>query len=171
MPGTTTISETRILQLEPQPTLAARIQQPMAGLDLASAFDRYLPAVAGRVQELGGQMAGAPFGRYHAFGPDQVDVEIGIPIAAPVEGAPALASMPAGEIGASELPGGPVARTIHRGSYDGLSAAHDALHEWIHEQPGVDDAEGPWEAYVDDPTTVEEPSELRTEITWPLRRM
>ena len=84
MPAPITISETRVLELEPQPTIAVRIQQPMAELDLASAFDRYLPATFGRVQELGGQMAGAPFARYHAFGPDHVDVEIRVPIAAPI---------------------------------------------------------------------------------------
>jgi effector-binding domain-containing protein len=169
MPDTTTISDARVLDLEPQPTLATRIRQPMAALDLAAAFDRYLPAAFGRIQELGGRMAGAPFARYHAYGPDHVDVEIGIPIAAPISGVPALASVPAGELGASELPGGRVARAIHRGSYDGLKDAYDALYEWIHEQAGVDDAAGPWESYVDDPTTVADPSELRTEITWPLR--
>jgi effector-binding domain-containing protein len=170
MPDASTISETRVLELDPQPTLAVRIQQPMAELDLASAFDRYLPAAFGRVQELGGQMAGAPFARYHAFGPDHVDVEIGIPIAVPLGGVPALASVPAGEFGASELPGGRVARAVHRGTYDGLKDAYDALHGWIHEQPGIDDAAGPWESYVDDPTTVPDPSQLRTEITWPVRR-
>jgi effector-binding domain-containing protein len=170
MPDTTKISETRVLELGPQPTLAVRIQQPMAELDLAAAFDRYLPAAFGRVQELGGQMAGAPFARYHAFGPDHVDVEIGIPIVAPLAGVPALASVPAGDFGASELPGGPVARTVYRGPYDGLKDAYDALHDWIHEQPGMDDTSGPWESYVDDPTTVANPSQLRTEIRWPLSR-
>jgi effector-binding domain-containing protein len=170
MPAPITISETRVLELEPQPTIAVRIQQPMAELDLASAFDRYLPATFGRVQELGGQMTGAPFARYHAFGPDHVDVEIGVPIAAPITDVPPLASLPAGEIGASDLPGGPVARTVHRGSYDGLKDAYDALHSWIHAQPGIDDAAGPWESYVDDPTTMADPSQLRTEISWPVRR-
>ena len=115
-------------------------------------------------------MAGAPFARYHAFGPDHVDVEIGIPLVAPIADAPALASLPAGEIEASELPCGPVARTVHRGPYDGLKGAYDALHDWIHEQPGIDDAAGPWESYVDDPTTVADPAQLRTEISWPVQR-
>jgi effector-binding domain-containing protein len=170
MTETTTISETAILELQPQPTIAARLQQPMAQLDLAKAFDRYLPGSFQRAQELGAQLAGAPFGRYHRFGPDVVDVEIGIPVVSIPEGLAPLDSVPAGEFGASELPGGLVARTIHRGSFDGLSAAYDALHSWIHAQPGVDDGDGPWESYVDDPSTLADPSQLRTEITWPLRR-
>ncbi len=165
-----TIEDTEVIEREPQPTVAVRIQQPMAELDLAKAFDTYLPLVGRRVGELGAEMAGAPFGRYHAFGPTHLDVEIGIPVASPPAGLPTLRSVPAGEVGTSELPGGLVARTIHRGSYDGLKDTYDALHEWIHAQPGVDDGDGPWESYIDDPTTVE-PSQLRTEINWPLRKV
>ena len=162
MPETTTITETRILEIEPHLTVAARIR-PGVGV-------RSLPA--GRVRPGPGARrpdGRGPFARYHAFGPEYVDVEIGIPIAAPIDGVASLASLPAGEIGASGLPGGPVARTVHRGSYDGLKDAYDALHSWIHEQPGVDDGDGPWESYVVDPTTVADVSQLRTEITWPLR--
>jgi effector-binding domain-containing protein len=163
------IEDTAVVELQPQPTVAVRIKQPMAELDLAKAFDTYLPFVGRRVGELGAEMAGAPFGRYHAFGPQHVDVEIGIPVVALPAGLQPLASVPAGELGTSELPGGLVAKTTLRGPYDGLKDAYDALHSWIHEQPGVDDANGPWESYIDDPTTVE-PSQLRTEIIWPLHR-
>jgi hypothetical protein len=159
---------TRIESLEAQPTLAVRIQQPMAELDLASAFDRYLPLAFASAAEHGGP-SGPPFGRYHRFGPDIVDVEIGVPVASVPSGVPALAACPAGEIGASELPAGLVARTTHIGPYDGLPKAYDALHAWIHEQPGVDDGDGPWESYVDSPAEAEWES-LRTDIVWPLRR-
>jgi hypothetical protein len=169
MPGDVRLEGTRIEQLATQPTLAVRIQQPMAKLDLASAFDRYMPLVAGRAGELGAAIAGPPFGRYHRFGPDVVDVEIGFPVREVPAGVPALATCQAGEVGGSALPEGQVARTTHLGPYDTLSKAYDALHDWIHAQPGVDDGDGPWESYVDSPVDVADASSIRTDIVGPLR--
>jgi effector-binding domain-containing protein len=51
-----------------------------------------------------------------------------------------------------------------------LSAAYDALHEWIHAQPGYDDGAGQWESYVDDPSSATDPAQIRTEVIWPLVR-
>ena len=160
--------EFEIATLDPQPTAAVRLTQPMADLNLAAAFDSGIPLVATRVAEAGGQLAGAPFGRYHRFGPDIVDVEIGFPVVAPVAGLQPLDVIAPGEVGGSSLPAGKVARTIHRGHYDGLKAAYDALHEWIHAQPGVDEGEGPWESYLDSPMEVAM-DDVRTEIVWPLK--
>lgn len=164
-----TISETAIVRLDPQATAAVRIRLPTADLDLGAAFDRYLPIVGARLASVGGSISGPPFGRYHAFGPETVDVEIGFPVAGPTAGLPPIASCPPGEVGASELPGGPVARTIHRGAYEDLSRVYDELHAWIHEQPGYDDDAGPWESYVDNPDAVPDVADLRTEVVWPLR--
>ena len=162
--------EAELVELEPQPTAAVRIQQPMIELDLAAAFDRVMPLVAQRIVEAGGTVGGPPFGRYHRFGPDVVDVEIGFPVATEPAGLPELDACPAGDVGRSELPGGPVARTTHRGPYDGLSGTYDRLHGWIHAQPGIDDGPGPWESYVDDPRTSTDQAELRTLVIWPLVR-
>ena len=75
------MNDPEIVELSPQPTAAMRISQPMAELDLAPAFDRGMPLVASRIAETGGSIAGPPYGRYHEFGPDKVDVEIGFPVA------------------------------------------------------------------------------------------
>lgn len=159
--------EARVVELAPQPTVAIRISQPMAELDLGELFDTQLPNVADRVADLGGEVAGPPYGRYHAFGPEGVDVEVGIPVAAPVANLRALEECEPGEVGASELPGGRVAMAVHRGSYEGLGAAHDRLAVWMREG-GHAAGEGPWESYVDDPSTAEDASELRTELFRPL---
>ncbi len=158
--------EAEIRELTAQPTAAVRVTQPMSELDLASQFDRYLPAVMQRVQDLGAQMSGPPYGRYHQFGPDQVDVEIGFPLSGELDALAPLAEVDPGSVGGSELPAGPAAVMVHRGSYDGLSGAYDALHDWIHAQ-GRDEGPAPWESYVDDPGSVAA-EEVRTEICWPL---
>jgi hypothetical protein len=77
-----------IVELEPQPTAAVRIQQPMAEIDLGAAFGRSIPLVAERIVEAGGSISGPSYGRYHQFGPDVVDVEIGFPVQVSPRSAP-----------------------------------------------------------------------------------
>jgi AraC family transcriptional regulator len=158
--------DAKIRDLAAQPTAAVRVTQPTRSLDLASQFDRYLPAVMERVQELGAQIGGPPYGRYHEFGPDQVDVEIGFPLGAPLDALAPLAEVESGTVGASALPAGAAAVTVHRGPYDKLPGVYDALHDWIHAQ-GRDEGAGPWESYVDDPSEVDI-AETRTEVCWPV---
>lgn len=160
------MTDAQITTLTPRPTVAVRLRQPMAELDLGRLFGEHLPNVAHGIADRGGEIAGPPYGRYHAWGPDAVDVEIGVPVAAPIGDLRPLAECEPGEIGASGLPGGEAAVTVHRGSYDGLREAYDRLHEWINAQ-GRDEGSGPWESYVDDPGEVAD-DELRTEVVWPL---
>ena len=73
------LADARIVELLPQPTAAIRVQQPMAELDLKSVFDQGLPRVFAGSRRRANSRAGPPFGRYHRFGPDIVDVEAGFP--------------------------------------------------------------------------------------------
>ena len=157
--------EAEIRELSPVPTAAVRLRAPTSSL--SDLFDEHLPNIAHRLADLGAQPAEPPYARYHEFGPEEVDVEIGIPVDAPVGALRALGEAEPGELGAGELPGGQAAIAIHRGSYDGLSQTYDQLHEWIH-GPGRDEGAAPWESYVDDPTEVQDVAELRTEVIWPL---
>ena len=158
--------EAEIRELIPQPTAAVRIAQPISELNLGALFDEHLPNLAHRVADMGIEPAGPPYGRYHEFGPERVDVEIGIPVSAPAPNLRPLAEAEPGEMASSELPGGAAAVTVHRGSYDGLKDAYGALHDWIHAR-GHEEGPAPWESYVDAPSEVDE-ADLKTEVCWPL---
>ena len=162
-----TARDPALVELVALPTVASRVTMPMAELDLGKVFGTYPPQIAARLAEAGSAPVGPMFGRYHRFGPDKVDVEVGFPVAGPPPGIPALADVPAGEVGTSELPGGPAAVILHEGSYDDLPSVYDRLQAWIRDQ-GRQDGSGPWETYLSTPMDSPDPAELRTEVTWPL---
>ena len=56
----------------------------MADLDIGDLFDEHLPNLAHRLADMGVEPAGPPYARYHAWGPEQADIEFGIPVALPV---------------------------------------------------------------------------------------
>ncbi len=81
-------------------------------------------------------------------------------MAAPTEGD--------GRVEPGELPGGEVAATDHWGAYEDLPAAGAALGAWAARHRRR--AAGPWwEVYWTDPTEVDDPDEVHTEVLMPLR--
>jgi effector-binding domain-containing protein len=156
----------RIVELSPQPTVAARIRQPFEEVDIGALFGIHLSNVADRIADLGGTPAGPAYARYHEWGPEHADVEFGIPVAAPVTSLRPVDECEPGEVGSSELPGGSAAITVHRGDYRGMGTAYDRLRDHIKAE-GRAPGPGPWESYVNDPTEVAE-VDLRTELIWPL---
>ncbi len=72
---------------------------------------------------------------------------------------------PAGRVIASELPGGKVATTIHRGDYARLGDTHAAVHAYAAEH-GLETAGPIWEVYGH---ASADPAELETEIYHLLR--
>jgi effector-binding domain-containing protein len=72
------------------------------------------------------------------YGDDVPTVEVGVLASAPFAGE--------GRVVASQLPGGPVARTVQRGDYAALGDAHDAVQRFAAER-GLERAGPRWEIY------------------------
>jgi len=156
-----------IEQLAPQVTAALRVREPMATVDVGRIFGDAMGRLGARLGSIGAEPAGPPFARYHDWGGETADIEIGFPLASRPAGLADLADVPEGEVGASMLPGGEAAVIVHRGPYPTLGEAYRRLGEWIRAR-GREAGEAPWESYLDDPATVEAVAALRTAVVWPL---
>jgi effector-binding domain-containing protein len=78
---------------------------------------------------------------------DEVNVEVGVLISQPFS--------PGDGVVESSLPGGSVASVVHRGGYDELGSAHDAVQAFCRDR-GLDQAGPRWEVYGHpDPDQVE----------------
>jgi effector-binding domain-containing protein len=159
----------RIEDLATQQTAALRVREPTTTVDVGRIFGEAMGPLGVRLGEVGATPAGPPFARFHDWGGDVAEIEIGIPLAARPDGLADLAGLPEGEVGASTLPGGETAVIVHRGPYPTLREAYMELLEWIRAQ-GRKEGSAPWESYVDDPATVQDVATLRTELLWPLAR-
>lgn len=106
---------------------------------------------------------GAPFTVYHgeAFRPDDLDVEMGLPVTGDAK------VVETADVRRRELSGGPVAYTTHVGPYAEIPAAYAALYTWIdghgHKRIGP-----PREIYIVGPGQGTKPEEYRTEIEVPI---
>ena len=143
----------------PQPALI--ISRRVSRSQIAAAIGEALPRIAQFAGENGIALAGHPFCRYPEMESSPMTIEIGFPVAGPVE-------RPADpEIKAVTLPGGPMAMTLHQGPYDQLPAAFDALDEWLKREELTPDG-APWESYINDPGALPNPQEWKTEVWRPL---
>lgn len=127
---------------------------------IAEALGEMLPSVFQYATAQGIAFAGAPTARYLSFGPGLVTLEAGMPIAGLANGE--------GEIEVGALAAGDVATTVHKGPYDQLDQAHEAIQHWMNENHEKADG-APWEVYLTDPGEVPDPAEWLTEVNWPLR--
>jgi AraC family transcriptional regulator len=159
-------AQVEVVEAHPHQTIAIRSAVPMDKLDIGSMFDDCATRLMSYVSELTIEPRGVFYARYHQFGPDQADVEIGLPVDADL---PDLESLEAdGVIGVSELPGGRVARLLLVGPYDQLYSAYQALEAYFADND-LTPAGAPWESYLVLPDAVDGDDErLRTEVCWPV---
>ena len=141
-----------------QPTLAIRTRTSVG--ELSQVLGQAYGSIAHYVGELGGQFAGPPYVAYYNDDMEDLDIEIGLPVAR---------ELPArGEIKARETPGGRVATCVHVGPYSDIEPAYEALARWVDEN-GYEPSGVAYEFYLNDPEETP-PEELMTEIMFPLKQ-
>jgi len=140
-----------------QPTLSIRVRTPIT--NLPSLLGESYGKIAEYLAELGEEPAGAPFTAYYNMDLQDLDVEIGFPVAKFLDSKD--------DIQANEVPGGKVGYALHTGRYGVIAPAYDALTQFVKEQ-GYEPTGVSYEFYLNDPE--ETPQEkLQTQIIFPLR--
>ncbi|WP_037313221.1 MerR family transcriptional regulator [Amycolatopsis orientalis] len=141
----------------PQPIAHLTIRTPLGGLAelIGPSYARLFAALEAQ----GVAPAGPSGARYLTGDPDELTVELFVPVDGPVRHD--------GGIGSGELPGGLLVATIHEGGYDDVEPAYRSLGRWIAERDRV--PAGPAEElYLVAPGPSVTPEAYRTEIAWPV---
>jgi len=111
------------------------------------------------LEELGEDIIGPPFAMYYNVEMEDLDVEMGLPVARALPGRENIIHR--------EISIPKAASTIHTGPYEEIESAYLALAEWMgnngHEPEG-----GSYEFYLNDPGTTD-PEELQTVIFIPVK--
>jgi effector-binding domain-containing protein len=155
---------TTIEDREAQPTVHVRTTVPVT--ELMGAQGAALAAIHAFLSERGVAPAGAPYVRYHTFGGDETDVEVGVPVAAPVSAD--------GRVTAGTLPAGAVAVLVHMGAHDTLGESYERLSAFVKESDREPAGTG-WESYhwidltqAPDPASWPAPTDWRTDLVQPV---
>lgn len=122
---------------------------------------RGFAAVGAAVARAGAGFAGPSFLVMTELADDETpgEIELGFPVAAPFAAD--------GEVVGTELPGGLVAATVHRGPYDESGPAYRAVEAWVQEHGHVHSGP-PREVYLTSPADVPDPADYVTEIQFPI---
>ena len=138
-----------------QPTLS--IHTSAAVQDLPGIFGEAFGAVMQYLGQLGEHPASMPYAAYRNMDLQDLDVEIGFPVARPLPGE--------GRIQSGEIPGGKWATLLHVGPYDQIHAGWEALTAAI-AATGRTIAGPAYEFYLDGPETP--PERIRTLLGHPV---
>ena len=150
-------TQCEIIERPAQPTLAVRTRTPVA--ELPSIMGQVYGSIMQYLGDVGAFPAGAPFAAYYNVDMDDLDVEIGFPVAQPLPGR--------GDVQPGKIAGGRAAVCLHVGPYDQVEPAYAALTAFISEQ-GYQPSGVAYEFYLNDPGEVP-PEELQTQVVFPLK--
>ena len=139
-----------LVDVNPQPLVAVTGRVAMA--DIPAKMMAKMDAVWAFVRARGVTGTGHNVWLYRPRPDGLMDVEVGVQVAAPVEGE--------GDVVGVETPGGTAAHTFHYGEYDALPNVYRAVFDWCAEHDrapaGVN-----WEVYGD---WDDDPAKRRTDV-------
>ncbi len=139
-----------------QPVLSIRMRTRLELLPQVIG-ESYLKIMA-YLTEQGEQPAFAPFTAYHNLDMQNLDVEMGFPVARLLP--------EKDDIKARELPPGKVVSSMYKGSYSGMEQPYNEMAQWMKEH-GYTPTGVSYEYYFNSPQEVPE-SELLTKIVMPV---
>jgi effector-binding domain-containing protein len=117
-------------------------------------FEELFPLLKNEVQ-----CVGPPFVLYHSWSQDEVDLDVGFPVAG--EG------VTVGKVRPIQLPAVKAAVAMHIGPYDKLVDTYNGMMVWM-KQKGQVPADYMWEEYLNSPDDTP-PEKLMTKLYWPLK--
>lgn len=146
-----------VIETAAQPVLSMRTVTSVANLpqELGKAYN----SIMAYLGETGERPADAAFAAYYNMDMENLDVEMGFPVAKELAGK--------GEIVASQVPAGKKATCMYQGAYREMGSTYEAMTKWMidngHQPTGI-----VYEFYYNSPMEVPE-SELLTKIVFLLR--
>lgn len=150
------MSNIDLFQLRGQPTLAIRQTAKVETLPML--IGETYGKLAAYLQELGELLSDVPFVMYHNMDMQNLDVEIGFPVARTLPGR--------GNIQAGSIPACKAAVCLHRGAYSEMGPMYEEMMQWIPAQ-GFEATGATIEYYYNDPSVGE--SELLTKVVMLLK--
>ncbi len=151
------IYKIKLLEMPNQPALAIRTVTPVE--ILPQFFGPAYSCIMQHLTTLGEYPAGMPYGLYFNMDMSALDVEAGFPVAKELPGNE--------EIKCVTIPGGKYISTIHRGAYDAVAPAYDALTAYAKENQ-LEPTGLAYEYYLNDPGSGPDVI-AETEIRFPVK--
>ena len=141
----------------PQPTLTIRTRTSVQ--NLPQLIGKSYGAIIQYLGQLSQYPAGAPFAAYYNMDMQNLDVELGFPVAKELPGKD--------EIKPGRIPGGKFGVVLHTGPYDKVGPAYEALAKFVAEK-GYEATGVAYEVYLNDPMQTK-PEDLKTQVMFPLK--
>lgn len=149
--------EFALTEQEAQPVLSIRTRTAVENLPLV--IGESYGKIMRHLGEIGEQPAGAPYTAYYNLDMQDLDVEMGFPVARPLPGKD--------EIKPGEIPRGRYVSCMYKGVYSGMEQPYNEMFKWV-EKNGFEPKGVCYEYYFNSPQEVPE-SELLTKIVIALK--